>query len=71
MTIYRLLKETSFDPDAVKRLATAFEEICRSLGVPANDEPQRERIARTVITIAQAGERDPTRLRERALDALK
>jgi hypothetical protein len=70
MTIYRLLKETAFDPEAVKRLATAFEEICRSLGVPANDEPRRERIARTILTIAQAGERDPTRLRERTLAAL-
>jgi hypothetical protein len=71
MTIYRLLKETAFDPEAVKRLATAFEETCRSLGVAANDEPRRERIARTVVTIAQAGERDPVRLRERTLDALK
>ena len=71
MTIYRLLRETSFDPEAVKRLATVFEETCRSLGVPANDEPRRERIARTVIDIAQAGERDAARLRERTLDALK
>ena len=63
MTIYRLLKETAFDPEAVKRMANAFEETCRSLGVTANDEPQRERIARTVIDIAQAGERDPGEFR--------
>ena len=71
MTIYRLLRETSFDPEAVKRMASVFEEACRSLGLAADDEPRRERVARTVIAIAQAGERDAVRLRERTLEALR
>ncbi len=70
MTIYRLLKETSFDPEAVKRLVTAFEESCRLLGLADGDE-RRGLVARTVIEIAQAGERDPDRLRERTVEAVK
>lgn len=70
MTIYRLLKETSFDPEAIRRLVTAYEESCRSLGL-ADDDARRDRVARTVIDIAQGGERDPARLRQRTLDALK
>ena len=70
MTIYRLLKETSFDPEAVKRLVTAYEESCRSLGLAENDA-RRDRVARTVIDIALGGERDPARLRERTVAALK
>jgi hypothetical protein len=71
MTIYRLLRETSFDPEAVKRMAAAFDETCRSLGIADRDEPRRELVARTVIEIVQAGERDPARLHERALAALR
>jgi hypothetical protein len=71
MTIYRLLRETSFDPEAVERLAAAFDDACRSLGLTAGDEAGRERVARTVIGIAQGGERDAARLRERTLEALR
>jgi len=70
MTIHRLLKETSFDPEAVRRLVTAFEESCRSLGL-AEGDARRDLVAKKVIEIAQGGERDPERLRERAIAALK
>ena len=71
MPIHRLLRNTSFDPEAVAMIAAAFEDVCRSLGLAERTDPLTELVAKTVIEIAQAGERDPVRLRERTLEALK
>jgi hypothetical protein len=71
MPIHRLLRTTSFDPEAVAMIAGAYEDACRSLGLRERTDPLTEIVARTVIDIAQAGERNPIRLRERTLEALK
>ena len=71
MAIHRLLRNTVFDPETVAAMADAFEQACRELGLVDRSDPARDTVARKVIEIAQAGERDAARLRERTVAALK
>jgi hypothetical protein len=73
MPIYRLLQqEAAFEPPHVEAMAFAFEAICVERKLRAlNDNDERERIARLVIEIAKRGERDPIRLRDQVLAALR
>ena len=60
----------AFDPEDIAVLSTAFEETLRSLRLVKRSDPAVAIVARHIIEIAQAGERDPRRLRERTLRAL-
>jgi len=71
MTIHRLLRNTASDPETITTIADAFERACRELGLIDRKDPARDAVARKVIEIAQAGERDGARLRERTVAALK
>ena len=67
MAIYRLLKNLAFGPDDIKVLTAAYEEALRALGLKDRADPATEMIAKKIIELAQRGERDPVRLRERAI----
>jgi hypothetical protein len=69
--LYRLLQEGTFDPDAVAAMSAAFEEACRALGLAERTDPLRDLVAQKVIDCARAGERDPVRLRESVLKAIR
>jgi hypothetical protein len=69
--IYRLLQSSAFDADTVRLLGDAFEEVCLTLGLAERNDPLRDTVARKVIEIAQSGERDPSRLRDKTLEALR
>jgi hypothetical protein len=71
MAIYRLLKDTSFDPDHLASITTAFEDVCRHLQLAQRDDPLRDLVAKAIIGCAETGERDVTRLRECAHRALQ
>ena len=51
----------AFGPDEIALMATAFED---------DEDPATLAIAKLIIELAKHGERDPVRLRERALKAL-
>jgi hypothetical protein len=68
MPIQQLLKEQSFDPDDINLLSSAFEEALQTLGLVDRTVPAAQLVAKLIIELAQRGERDPTRLRERALN---
>jgi hypothetical protein len=70
MAIYRLLKNRAFGPDEIKALTTAYEEALRVLRLKDRADPATETIAKKIIELAQRGERDPVRLRERAIRCL-
>ncbi|MFL6833406.1 MAG: hypothetical protein ACJ8F0_12530 [Xanthobacteraceae bacterium] len=70
MAIYRLLKNRAFGPDEIKVLTTAYEEALRTLRLKNRADPATEMIAKKIIELAQRGERDPARLRERAIRCL-
>ncbi len=70
MAIYRLLKFSAFEPEAITRMTAAYEDALCALGVTDRQDSVTELIAKKIIEIAQQGERDPVRLRGRALAEL-
>jgi hypothetical protein len=69
MAIYRLFKNRAFGPDDIKVLTAAYEDALRTLRTNRSD-PTTEIVAKKIIELAQRGERDPVRLRERAIRSL-
>jgi hypothetical protein len=65
--LHRLLQNSAFEPEAIKAMASAFEGACRVLGL-ADTDPLRETVAKKIIELAQQGEGDSDRLRERTLE---
>jgi len=77
MPIVPLLAEAAFDPETVEILSAAFEDawerIRRSgstLARPAYERGAREVLAKSIIEMAQGGERDRSRLTEAAVHFL-
>ena len=71
MAIYRLIRESVFAPEAIERMATAYEHALKVLQLSDRNDPISELVARKIIEIAEVGELDPDRLCQRALAALK
>jgi hypothetical protein len=68
--IRRLLENQAFGPEEIRILTIAFEDTLRTLRLADRADPATEIIARKIIELAQQGERDPDRLRERAIQSL-
>ena len=71
MAIYRLLRRGVFEPDDVRLLATVYEKVLCTVGVVDRKDPRAELIARKVVQLAQAGERDPECLKDLAIEELQ
>jgi hypothetical protein len=71
MSIHRLLEQAAFEPDHVQAMTTAFDELCRTLGLANTDDLIREVVARKVIDIGMTGEKDSRRIFERALQEIQ
>ncbi len=56
-----------FEPEAVRAMSAAFDEVCRSLKLPETATREREAIAVRIVELARRGERDAKRLSERVL----
>ena len=64
--IVSFLQDEAFDPDALRAMSAALEEVCRELQVNG-DQRAREAVAVRIIELARRGERDPERLRDQVL----
>lgn len=71
MAIYRLLQNSSFDPEAVKVMTTAYEAARERLGLIDRSDPLTELVASRIIEIARTGVRDPDRLCEQVLRSIR
>jgi len=58
---------TVFEPDALRSMSQAFDEVCNALQVFAGDEHGRQVVAVRLIELARAGVTDARTLRERIL----
>ena len=67
MTLARLLQNSAFGPDEIRRMTTAYEDALRVLGLVNRNDPITEIVAKKIIEIAQTGERSSLRIRARAL----
>ena len=70
MAIYRLIANGSFEPEQIEVMTTAYEAALLDLGLVDRDDPTTEIVARAIVNIASRGERDPTAIKKRALNAL-
>jgi|tagenome__1003787_1003787.scaffolds.fasta_scaffold13103079_1 hypothetical protein len=72
MAIYRLLhqQQSAFEPDIVAIMGQAYDDVVNALRLGAGD-PLRELIAREVIALTKAGERDPVRLKYLTIQAFR
>ena len=67
MPINRALQGRVFSPDELQVLTTAFEQALRELRLVDRSDPATEMVAKKIIELADEGERDPVRLRERTV----
>jgi hypothetical protein len=67
VALYRLLQNSAFGPDEIESLTTAYADALRVLGLVDRTDAITEIVAKKVIEIAQTGERDPLRIRARAI----
>jgi hypothetical protein len=70
MPITRFLQGFICDPETKRVMGVAYEMTLVSLRLADRDDLATESVAKKIIELAQAGERDPDRLCERALGAL-
>jgi hypothetical protein len=68
--IGRLTKDGAFAPEEITLLTKVFEDACRTVGLTDPANPWRDIVAKVIIEAAQAGERDPGRLRDRGVRAV-
>jgi hypothetical protein len=69
MPIRQYLDGERFDPETTRHLGIAFEFAIQALHNWGVLDPPREAIARAIIDFAKAGERDPERLCDLAVEA--
>jgi hypothetical protein len=69
MPIYRLLERGTFRPETAAILGHVFEDVLKELRLVKRQDPVTELIAEKLIELANAGEHDPARLKQRTLQA--
>jgi hypothetical protein len=65
-TILPFLKDGVFDPKDITAMSMALDDICKALNL-RDDSTARQVMAVRIVDLAKAGERSPTRLRDRVL----
>lgn len=71
MAIYRIFRERVFEPEAVICMAKAYEGALVALRLSNRQDTFTEIVAKKIVEIAELGERDPSRLRDRALEEIR
>ncbi len=66
----RGFQNSSFDPQTLVVLETAFNEAWLTLKAVGNTTVRPDELARSVLRLAMDGERDPVRLHDGALKGL-
>jgi hypothetical protein len=69
MGIHKLIANGAFGPDEIRVMSEAYEGALIVLQLN-NDDPITELIAKSIINVSAAGERDPAQVADRAINAL-
>ncbi len=70
MPITPFLSGQPFDPEVVRAMSIAYEDVCRTLRLRPSSDPASEVVAKKVIEMAQRGVRNADALKERVLQEL-
>jgi len=71
MPIRPYLQGQAFDPDTVRVMGTAFENVCKQLGILDRHDAVTKIVARTVIDMAQRGFRDEDSLTDAVMQEFR
>jgi hypothetical protein len=70
MAIYRLLKNSTWEPEEIAHIIKAYKQALHTLCVKERDDPLTELIAKNVIKIAQTGVHDVAQLSALAITGI-
>ena len=70
MAIYRLLKNSTLEPEEISRITEAYEQTLRTLSLKDRDDPLTGLVAKKVFEIAQTGIEDPAQISRLAMEQL-
>ena len=70
MAIYRLTASGSFGPDEIGIMTAAYENALTDLRMVDRNGPLTELIAKTIVSVTATGERNPEKIKTRAINAL-
>lgn len=70
MAIQNLLDGFAFGPEEIQYVVKAYDDALSTLGLVSRDDPATRLLAMRIIEIARTGERDPLKIRGRAIDTL-
>ncbi len=70
MTIYGLLKNTTFGPEEIERLVPAYEQTLRALGLKDRSDPITQLVAEKILAIGRLGIEDPAEISQLAIKEL-
>ena len=70
MAIYRLLKDTTFEPEAVEAMGRAYENLLADLRLADRNDPFTETVAKEIVRIASRGVHTATEIRAQVLTTL-
>jgi len=71
MTISPFARNVVFEPETIRVLVGAYEELLNALNLADRDQAFKEVVAREVIEAGRLGVCDPAQIRRRVLDALQ
>jgi hypothetical protein len=67
MAIYRLLKDTTFEPEAVEAMGRAYEDLLADLSLADRNDSFTEIVAKEILKIASRGVHSATEIRAMVL----
>jgi hypothetical protein len=71
MAIHHLLDRFVFDPEEIQYVVKAYDDALSALGLASRDDPATRLLAKKIIEIARTGERNPSKIRRRAIEELE
>ena len=70
MAIYKLIRNTVFEPKDIVRLVEAYEQTLRALRLKDRDDPITQLVAEKIIAIGRLGIEDPAEISKLTLQEL-
>jgi hypothetical protein len=68
MPLIPFLEGTAFGPDEVSVMVGAYEAALRQMDLTGRADPRAVTLAKSIVVLGKNGERDPVRMRERAIE---
>jgi hypothetical protein len=71
MPFSHLIQDGTFDPDTIEIICVAYEGSCKAFGIADRTDPLARLVAKKIIALTKRGERDPDRICDETLKALR